>query len=555
MTLDHELTRRRVMALGLAAAAGARAAPALAAPARPRSASVVVRLPYARRIGPVRVAGGLELAGLRWPGRAHAHGELRARRRDGRWTPWLPLHSGDDHAPDGAARTQGTDPVWFGRADLVEVRLSRPVHGLALHGVRTSGTPRAPRARAAQLDGPPVRIISRSEWGGDSVPPRAPPELGEVRMAFVHHTVNANDYGPEDSAGIVLAICRYHRDHNRWNDLGYNFLVDRYGQVFEGRAGGIEAPIVGAHAQGYNSVSTGVANIGTYDVAGQTEQALEAMASLIAWKLAIHGAPIEGKVTVTSRGGDDNRYPAGRQLLLNRVAGHRDGDKTDCPGSALYGQLPDLRERAAAKQRAMGGPRPVGETARLTLAAASKRVELPAEAQVSGALTGPDGAPLAGAPVSLQIQGSRRWVTVARVRTSEQGTFAGTMPVHRNAMVRAHFGGSGGRPAVSVPLRLGVVPALSASASRKRVKAGGAVDIAVTVAPYRSKLVLGLARQLPGGRFVPVGAVRARVRGGRARAKVRLPRAGLYRIVAQAPADRRAEAATAPWIFVRATHR
>src|SRR4051812_19866606 len=195
MTLDHEFTRRRVMALGLAAAAGARAAPALAAPARPRSALVVVRLPYARRIGPVRVAGGLELAGLRWPGRAHLHGELRARRRDGRWTPWLPLHAAGDHGPDGRRAAGGTDPIWTGRATEVEVRLSRPLHGLVLHGVRTSGT-RGVHARAARSaqSGVPVPVISRSQWGGDSVPPRAAPEYGEVRAAFVHHTVNANDY-------------------------------------------------------------------------------------------------------------------------------------------------------------------------------------------------------------------------------------------------------------------------------------------------------------------------------------------------------------------------
>ena len=75
----------------------------------------------------------------------------------------------------------------------------------------------------------------------------------------MHHTVTTNDYGPEDSAGIVLGIARYHRDSNGWNDLGYNFLVDKYGQVFEGRAGGIDAPVIGAQAQGYNSVSTGIA--------------------------------------------------------------------------------------------------------------------------------------------------------------------------------------------------------------------------------------------------------------------------------------------------------
>ena len=107
-------------------------------------------------------------------------------------------------------------------------------------------------------------MIPRSAWGGDSVPPRSGPAYGQVQIAFVHHTVNANDYGPEDSAAIVLGIARYHRDHNGWNDVGYNFLVDQYGQIFEGRAGGMDLPIVGAQAQGFNSVSTGIALIGTF---------------------------------------------------------------------------------------------------------------------------------------------------------------------------------------------------------------------------------------------------------------------------------------------------
>ena len=83
-----------------------------------------------------------------------------------------------------------------------------------------------------------------------------------MQLAFVHHTVNANDYAPEESAAIVLGIASYHRDHNGWNDLGYNFIVDQYGQIFEGRAGGIDQAIVGAQAQGFNSVSTGVACLG-----------------------------------------------------------------------------------------------------------------------------------------------------------------------------------------------------------------------------------------------------------------------------------------------------
>ena len=98
--------------------------------------------------------------------------------------------------------------------------------------------------------------------------------------------MTANDYGPEDSAGIVLGIARFHRNSNGWNDIGYNFLVDKYGQIFEGRAGGIDQPIVGAQAQGYNSVSTGVSCLGTFTSVAQTPAGMDALARVIGWKLS-----------------------------------------------------------------------------------------------------------------------------------------------------------------------------------------------------------------------------------------------------------------------------
>ncbi len=172
-----------------------------------------------------------------------------------------------------------------------------------------------------------------------------------MQVAFVHHTVSANDYGPQDSAGIVLAMAKYHRDTNGWNDLGYNFVVDKYGQIFEGRAGGIDQAVIGAQAQGYNSHSTGIANIGTFTDVGQSDVALDALARLIAWKLPLHGAPVTGQIVVTSGGGDLNRYKSGTPVTLERISGHRDGDATECPGTALYAQLPALRTRGRRSRR------------------------------------------------------------------------------------------------------------------------------------------------------------------------------------------------------------
>ena len=134
-------------------------------------------------------------------------------------------------------------------------RLRSRVRGVVSGALSLAGSLVGAHSAAAAGSQPP--IVTRQQWGADQCPPRASPSYGSVDVAFVHHTVTATDYGPQDSAAMVLAICRYHRNSNGWNDIGYNFLVDRYGTIFEGRAGGIDQAVVGAQAQGYNSHSTG----------------------------------------------------------------------------------------------------------------------------------------------------------------------------------------------------------------------------------------------------------------------------------------------------------
>jgi hypothetical protein len=521
----------------------------------------VLRLPRGRRLDPIAVPGGFDLAGLRWRGAGHPRVELRARRAGGRWTPWLPAGHSHDHGPDRVAAPTGTDPVWFGRSTEVEVRVDRPLDGLELHVVRADGRARplaSAAARRRQLPAGAPPIILREEWGGDTLRTKGKPAYGTVEMAFVHHTVNANDYGPEDSAGIVLAMARYHISSNGWNDLGYNFVVDRYGQIFEGRAGGIDQAVIGAQAQGYNAVSTGVANIGTFEDVGQTNEALNAMARLIAWKLALHGAPVTGTVTVTSAGGAANKHPAGRPVTFERISGHRDGDKTSCPGAALYAQLPELRRRAARHDVPVGQPAAVG--GELTVAAAATKVVAEAPVEISGTLLASDGTPRAGEEVAIQRKGPKRWKTLATATTDDAGAYRAAVALPASSQLRAYVAGfedlDGSIPAMTSPtISITAVPTVTVVATRRRVRAGGAIHLAIEARPNRRRFVIAVARRDARGRFKTVQRLTARGRGGTAEVDVRLPEPGVYRIVVNAPADAKAAAATTPQLLVRATKR
>ena len=78
-------------------------------------------------------------------------------------------------------------------------------------------------------------IVPRSAWGASRCKPRVTPAYGVERVAYVHHTVSLNSYSASRAASVVLGVCLFHRNARGWNDIGYDFLVDRYGRTFEGR--------------------------------------------------------------------------------------------------------------------------------------------------------------------------------------------------------------------------------------------------------------------------------------------------------------------------------
>ena len=147
---------------------------------------------------------------------------------------------------------------------------------------------------------------------------------------------------------MLRGIYRYHVKSSGWRDIGYNFAVDKCGNIYEGRAGGVTKPVQGAHTLGFNSDSMGIAVLGTFSNADPSAAAVDAVARLTAWKLGLFGADPRGRTTLVSGGG--NKYKKGTKARLNVISGHRDGFATECPGARLYERLGSARSSSARLQ-------------------------------------------------------------------------------------------------------------------------------------------------------------------------------------------------------------
>jgi len=276
-----------------------------------------------------------DLAGL---GGETRETDLRARIKGGEWTDWTVTANGD--------------PVWFGGMDELQIRTHgwKPSGSVSYVKVTEGGMTETAALRGG---GGKPNVISRRQWGANKksggCKPRRNPDYGKVKAASVHHTVSAVNYSESEAKGLVLGICRFHRNSNGWDDIGYSTLVDRFGNIYEGRAGGLGRAVVGAHTQGVNAQTTGVAVLGTHSSNPVSRAGLSGVAKWLAWKLPEHGLNANGRVRLKSAGGDTARYPAGTRFRVQRIFGHKKSNFTECPGNALSGQLPKLRDKVARK--------------------------------------------------------------------------------------------------------------------------------------------------------------------------------------------------------------
>jgi hypothetical protein len=277
------------------------------------------------------------LVGLHWRGTGTVL--FRTRSTAGRWSRWREAES--ENVGRGGWRL--SEPAWTGASDRIQYRRAGEIRRLRAHFVwsRVDAAP----LRTLSVAGSPL-IVPRSSWGANELIKRgAARYANRLGFAVVHHTAGSNSYTREQSAAIVRAVQVYHVKANGWNDLGYNFLVDKYGQVFEGRAGGVDRNVIGAHAEGFNTGSTGVSVLGNYQTGKLPLGAEAALARVLAWRLDIaHVDPASTLDWITT---GNPRFRSGVPVALRAIVGHRDVGFTACPGSAIYSRFGPLVQAVA----------------------------------------------------------------------------------------------------------------------------------------------------------------------------------------------------------------
>ena len=330
---------------------------------------------------------------LAWQGEDPESAAVRVGDDGESWGPWTGIHDPEDHGPDPSSSEADmetgdiSEAVYVGDARWLQFRITGSPRDLEVAYVDTTGRSRSLAQRFEALvdrlqfgrldvavaapDQPDV--VSRSEWGGDQC--RAANGGAEVeyhdgvRLMFVHHTLHSadsNGYEAEEVADLLYAICSFHVGVRGWSDIGYNALIDKFGRVWEGRAGGLDQSVIGAHTRGYNSYSTGVAFIGDYRNVVPSEASEQALIDFAAWRLDIEHVDPRSSVTLESLG--SSRWEEGVSVTMPAMAGHRDASLTVCPGDGIQYRLGGWAEQIALT----GGPKIYGDWHQIDLVPGSQ---------------------------------------------------------------------------------------------------------------------------------------------------------------------------------------
>lgn len=325
---------------------------------------------------------GTQMVALSWDGTtsgpdgpASGRASLRSRTGGGPWTEWLDLAPDpSDQGGEGVGRV-GSDLIWLGSegADQVEVRVDAgPLVDLQLLRLRYhEGQPvpveEAPgsEARSGTTKAAQPSIRPRSSWAsrgwasGNSGCGSGPSISSRLDHAVIHHTASTNSYTQAQVPGLLDGIRAYHQSSLGWCDTAYNFVVDRFGGIWQGRDGDISKPVLGGHAKGFNTNSVGVALLGQFEPgaspasAAPTSAMIDSTARFLAWKLGLHGLDPNGTVTATSAG--SSRYSAGTRVTVPVINPHQVTSYTACPGANVLSQMGALRLKVTAYMGGGGG--------------------------------------------------------------------------------------------------------------------------------------------------------------------------------------------------------
>ena len=257
----------------------------------------------------------------------------------------------DAAAADVTAATASASPAAVASAvasapTSAAVTAAEPAEGIGQSQALAPATTALP-APAAYGNGV-VKIYGRAAWGANAAYMKwTPAYASKVNAVVLHHTGTSNNYRPADVPGIIRSIYYYMAVTEKYGDVGYNVLIDRFGRVWEGRYGGITRAVVGAHAGGFNAGTAGIAMIGDQTKLTVTAAEKEAVARYAAFKLgAAKVRPTDLAVSLT--GGPSTKFKTKVTVKLPAIYPHQSTSLTACPGTYGLAILPWVRARAAA---------------------------------------------------------------------------------------------------------------------------------------------------------------------------------------------------------------